>query len=127
MKELLRALSNATAAMPPASVPACNCAHDPAECLKELFVDYAQGRALAAGRTPATRPVFLRLHGVAYGRLEINPQLPHELRVGVFAQQTAYPVWVRFSSDVQPGTPDFKSTCGIALKLFGVKGPKLLS
>jgi hypothetical protein len=89
-------------------------------------VDYAQGRALAAGRDPATRPVFLRLHGVAHGTLVIEPDLPADLRVGVFAQKSSYPAWVRFSSDVQPGAPDLKGTVGVAIKLFGVEGPKVL-
>lgn len=91
-----------------------------------MFVDYAQGRTILAGRDPATRPVFLRLHGVAHGTFEIQPDLPEKLQVGVFAQQSSYPVWVRFSSDVQPGNPDYKGTCGIGIKLFGVKGKKML-
>jgi hypothetical protein len=95
--------------------------------LKKLFVDYAQGVALAGGREPATRPVFLRLHGVAYGTFEVAKDLPDDLRVGVFGQKPEYPVWVRFSGDIQPGSPDFKGTAGIAIKLFGVDGEKILS
>jgi hypothetical protein len=34
---------------------------------------------------------------------------------------------VRFSSDTVPTSPDLKTTCGIAIKLFGVPGPKLLA
>ena len=106
--------------------PPCGCDEDPIEGLRQMFVDYAQGRTILAGRDPATRPVFLRLHGVAHGTFEIRPDLPEELRVGVFAQKPSYPVWVRFSSDVQPGSPDFKGTCGIGIKLFGVEGEKML-
>ncbi len=112
----------------PPTLPAspCCCDSDPIAGLKQLFVDYFQGAGMAAGRDPATRPVFLRLHGVAHGRFVIEPDLPEALRVGVFAQQPEYPVWVRFSSDVQPGRADLKGTMGIGIKLFGVAGEKLL-
>jgi hypothetical protein len=96
------------------------------EGLKQLFVDYAQGTALRRGRDPATRPVFLRLHGVAHGTFAVRPDLPADLRVGVFGQQPEFPVWVRFSGDIQPGSPDLKGTAGIGTKLFGVEGEKLL-
>jgi hypothetical protein len=107
--------------------PPCDCDNDPIAGLKVLFVNYAQGIALARGRSPATRPVFLRLHGVVHGVFEIRPDLPQNLRVGVFGQKASYPVWVRFSSDLQPGTPDLGGTVGIALKLFDVDGAKLLA
>ena len=119
-------LSAGAADTPRKPVPPCGCDEDPVEGLKQLFVDYAQGRALAQGRDPATRPVFLRLHGVAHGTLAVCPDLPDDLRVGVFGLRAEYPVWVRFSGDIQPGTPDLKGTAGIAIKLFGVEGEKLL-
>ncbi len=108
------------------TLPPCKCHIDPIEGLRELFVDVAQGGDLAAGRDPATRPVFLQLHGVAHGVFVVPPDLSEDLRLGVFAQGCEYPVWVRFSSDVQPGTPDFLGTVGIGIKLFGVEGTKLL-
>jgi hypothetical protein len=113
--------------LPPALPPEpCCCDSDPIEGLRQLFVDYFQGRGMAAGRDPATRPVFLRLHGVAHGRFLVDPDLAPELRVGVFGQAKEYPAWVRFSADVQPGAPDLKGTTGIGIKLFGVEGEKLL-
>ncbi|WP_266171359.1 LodA/GoxA family CTQ-dependent oxidase [Dyella subtropica] len=81
---------------------------------------------MAAGRDPATRPVFLRLHGVANGRFIVSDNLNEEYKVGIFAKPGEYETWVRFSSDVQPGVPDLKGTVGIGIKLFGVEGPKLL-
>jgi len=114
--------------LPPTLPPSpCGCDSDPIEGLKQLFVDYFQGVGMAAGRDPATRPVFLRLHGVAHGRFVIEPNLPEALRVGVFAQAPEYPAWVRFSSDVQPGRADVKGTMGIGIKLFGVDGEKMLT
>src|SRR3984885_2145250 len=120
-------MSKAKAWEPAVPTPPCDCDKDPIAGLKKLFVDYAQGVALARGRSPATRPVFLRLHGVAHGVFRIRPNLPDDLCVGLFGQKDAFPIWVRFSSDVQPGNPDFKVTVGIALKLFEVDGEKLLA
>ncbi len=117
-----------TSAQPirPPAIP-CDCDTDPIEGLKKLFVDYAQGVALSRGREPATRPVFLRLHGVVHGTFQVVDGLAEELRVGVFGHKGEFPVWVRFSGDIQPGTPDLKGTAGIAIKLFGVEGKKILA
>lgn len=112
-------------ASPPKPRPPCGC-DDPVEGLKQMFVDYFQGMDVASGRDPATRPVFLRLHGAAHGTFLVNPDLPEELRVGVFGQAGEYPAWVRFSSDLQPGLPDLKGTVGIGIKLFGVDGRKVM-
>jgi hypothetical protein len=108
-------------------LPSCDCDKDPIDGLKKLFVDYFQGAGLEAGRDPATRPVFLRLHGVAHGRFVILSDLREDLCVGVFSPGKSYPVWVRFSSDVHSGQPDRKGTVGIGIKLFGVGGEKLLA
>lgn len=118
--------STSSDASPQKPVPPCGCDQDPVEALKQMFVDYFQGVGLAAGRDPATRPVFLRLHGAAHGTFVVNPDLPEDLRVGVFGQKSEYPAWVRFSSDVQPGRPDFKGTVGVGIKLFGVDGRKVM-
>ena len=100
-----------------------NCA-DPAQQLKEMFVDIVQARRIRQGQNPALRPVFLRVHGVVHGRFEIAPKLPDDLRAGVFAGKS-YDAWVRFSSDT-PSGPDLRTTLGIGIKLFGVPGPKLI-
>jgi L-lysine epsilon oxidase-like protein len=115
----------ASAYPPRTPKPPCGCDTDPIAALKQLFVDVFQSGALNRGREPATRPVFLRLHGVAYGTLAVRPDLPKDLRVGVLGQKPEYPVWVRFSSDVQPGNPDLKGTVGIGIKAFGVEGASL--
>lgn len=104
--------------------PPCDCATDPIECLRWMFVDQVQAGRIQNGQDPAQRPVFLRLHGVARGTFEIADGLPEELRVGVFAGRS-YPAWVRFSSDLPAGS-DFKSTVGLGIKLFDVPGEKLL-
>ncbi len=108
-------------------IPDCDCATDPVEGLKKMFVDYFQGKQIESGEVPAQRPVFRRTHGVVHGRFVVRPDLPEDLRVGVFGQKSEYPAWVRFSSDVQPGSPDYKGTCGVGIKLFGVEGEKVMA
>ena len=112
---------------PGAAASDFDCAADPIVGLRQMFVDQVQYGRIAAGQTPARRPVFLRLHGVAHGALQVRPDLPAELRLGLFQDRPAYPAWVRFSSDAPDGVPDGGSTIGVAIKLFDVPGPKALS
>jgi hypothetical protein len=105
--------------------PDCDCEQDPIAALVEMFVGVAMGRRIGGGQHPVLRPVFLKPHGVAGGIFTVRANLPKRLRVGVFAG-SSYPAWVRFSSDTTPLTPDVSTTCGIAIKLFGVPGTKLL-
>jgi L-lysine epsilon oxidase-like protein len=102
-----------------------DCAASPIPSLRNMFVGIVMARRICAGQSPALRPVFLKPHGTAAGTLTVRPDLPDELRVGIFGG-TSYRAWVRFSSDTLPGAPDLKTTCGIAIKLFGVPGRKLL-
>ncbi|HLK65612.1 MAG TPA: LodA/GoxA family CTQ-dependent oxidase [Bryobacteraceae bacterium] len=108
----------------PAASECWDCHDDPAEKLKQMFVGIVQTRRIRQGQDPARRPVFLKPHGIAHGYFEMVPDLPADLKVGVFAQRQLA-VWVRFSSDTVPTTPDLKTTCGIGIKLFGVPGLKL--
>jgi hypothetical protein len=102
-----------------------DCGTYPAENLKHMFVDIVQKSRIDAGERPALRTVFHKVHGAASGVLRMRPDMPEQLRVGLFALREV-PAWVRFSSDIPPRAPDFKSTLGIAVKLFGVDGPKLI-
>ena len=102
-----------------------DCEQDPIGNLKRMFVDIVQGRRIRLGQSPAQRPVFLKPHGIAHGFFEVRQDLPADLKVGVFGPER-FRAWVRFSSDTLPSVPDLKTTCGIAIKLFGVPGAKLL-
>jgi hypothetical protein len=107
-------------------IPGCfDCATNATGRLDEMFVGLVQARRLALGQRPAERAVFRKLHGVVSGRLEMRPNLPPELKVGVFAKESL-PAWVRFSSDTTPTAPDLGSTLGIGLKLWGVDGVNAL-
>jgi hypothetical protein len=100
------------------------CGDDPAAALKTMFVDLTLGPRVDAGQVPVLRPVFLKAHGVCAGTFTVRPDLPEDLRVGIFARD-CFPAWIRFSSDTLPTLPDLKSL-GIGVKLFGVPGRKLL-
>jgi len=102
-----------------------DCRQDPIGALKQLFVDRVEANRIRLGQSPALRPVFSKLHGVAHGWFDPLPDLDRSLRVGVFALKRLT-AWIRFSSDAQAADPDLRSTCGIGIKLFGVPGPKLL-
>ncbi|MGH6918229.1 MAG: LodA/GoxA family CTQ-dependent oxidase, partial [Geminicoccaceae bacterium] len=69
--------------------------------------------------------VFLKPHGVVRGMFRVRPDLPEALKVGLFAGGAEYPAWVRFSSDTLPTSTDFKTTLGIAVKLFQTPVPKI--
>lgn len=95
------------------------------ERIKKMFVDIGQARRIQLGQKPALRAVFSKVHGIAYGTFEMVPNLPEDLKVGVF-ELSKLDACVRFSSDILPKSPDLKSTCGVGLKLSGVEGKKLL-
>src|SRR5690242_10726036 len=81
---------------------------------------------ISKGQRPALRPGFLKVDGCAHGSFTGRPDLPAELRIGVF-QQASFPAWVRFSSDTLPDRADLHTTLGLAIKLYGVPGRKLLA
>lgn len=114
------------ASQPPAmdQAPQIDCDQDPDGGLKAMFVDLLQQGRIDAGQAPALRPVFLKPHGVARGRLTMRDSADPSLRCGVFAGKS-WPVWLRFSSDAAPQAPDYQTTLGIGMKLMGVKGETL--
>lgn len=104
--------------------PSIDCDKDPGLNLKTMFVDMIQQGRLDAGQMPALRPVFLKPHGIARGRLTVRKDADPNLRCGLFAGDS-WPVWLRFSSDTVPQVPDYKTTLGIGMKLMGVDGSTL--
>ncbi|MCR9257076.1 MAG: LodA/GoxA family CTQ-dependent oxidase [Alphaproteobacteria bacterium] len=89
-----------------------------------MFVNQVQEGRIQAGQCPAMRPVFLKPHGVAKGTFKVRPDLPDDMKVGLFAGDE-YPAWIRFSSDTLPSRNDWKTTCGIGIKLFDTPTPKI--
>jgi hypothetical protein len=75
----------------------------------------------------AKRDAHAKSHGIVKGELSVYDGLPPELAQGLFAAPRTYPVVVRFST--APGDIEddaIPAPRGMAIKLFGVDGPKAL-
>ena len=69
-----------------------------------------------------------KTHGIVRGEFIVHPDLPPELRHGIYAQPRTYRAWVRFSGPGPYVTPDIDDVgfMSISIKLLGVPGPKLM-
>jgi hypothetical protein len=73
------------------------------------------------------RDAHPKMHGVVKAELIVEPDLPAELRVGIFREPKTYRAWIRFSNQSNRIGPDRKADIrGMAIKLMGVPGEKLL-
>jgi hypothetical protein len=85
----------------------------------------------AAGKT--LRDVHSKTHGCVKGFFAVEPDLPKELRVGVFSAPRRFSAWIRFSNagGFAPvgGTvaDSVRDVRGMAIKLLDVPGKKLLA
>ena len=77
---------------------------------------------------PMRRQIHTKMHGCVKAQFIIEQDLPEHLRVGVFAIPRTYNAWVRFSNANTIPKPDKKKDVrGVAIKLLGVPGEKLLT
>lgn len=77
---------------------------------------------------PALRDQHPKPHGCVRAEFVVGPDVPQELRHGIFAEPRTYAAWVRFSSSAARPTPDDKRDAhGMSIKLLGVEGAKILS
>lgn len=89
-------------------------------------IEQIQKREHRAG-TVALRDAHAKAHGCVKGRFTVAGGLPAELAVGLFAEARSFDAWVRFSnSERHPASDRVKDGRGMAVKLLGVAGPKLL-
>ncbi|MFZ6864604.1 catalase family protein [Undibacterium sp. Ji67W] len=73
------------------------------------------------------RDAHPKMHGLVRAYFIVEPDLPPELRVGVFKENRRYKAWIRFSNQNGTIQPDIKNDIrGMAIKLMGVPGKKLL-
>jgi hypothetical protein len=97
--------------------------------LIESFVRHDRAeheRSYPAGSS-VRRRVHVKSHGCLHGELHVSEAVPEELRSGLFAAPATYPALVRFSNGRRRAQRDSaRDTRGMAIKLFGVKGAKLL-
>jgi len=72
------------------------------------------------------RQVHTKSHGCVKGIFEV-PELENDLKVGVFEHSRKFHAWIRFSNSNSTPKPDkVKDIRGIAIKLLGVDGEKIL-
>lgn len=75
----------------------------------------------------AIRDAHAKSHGILRGELQVYDNLPSHLAQGLFSSAKTYPVMVRFSTAQGSIAPDKMSAFrGMALKIIGVEGKKLL-
>jgi len=73
------------------------------------------------------RDAHPKMHGVVKAEFTVASDLPPHLQVGVFAQARTYQAWIRFSNQSPSRGPDSERDIrGMAIKLMGVPGEKLL-
>lgn len=79
----------------------------------QMAKDYPTGRML--------RDAHPKQHGCLRAEFDVEPNLPPELAVGVFARPASYAAWIRYSNSFPVTRPDRKwGIRGMALKLTEV-------
>jgi hypothetical protein len=82
----------------------------------------------AAGNRPAWRDAHAKAHGCVKADFSVNADIPAELRRGVLAAPRSFTAWIRFSNGHgKPQDDRIRDGRGMAIKLTGVDGPKLLA
>lgn len=73
------------------------------------------------------RDAHAKSHGILGGELTVYPDLPDELRQGLFATPATYPVIARLSTTAGAIRSDqIRGVHGLGIKVLGVHGPRLL-
>jgi hypothetical protein len=76
---------------------------------------------------PALRDQHPKSHGCVRAAFVVDADVPSDLRHGIFAEPRTYPAWIRFSSSSARPQPDARRDAhGMAIKLMGVQGDKVL-
>jgi len=80
-----------------------------------------------SGRT-AERAGNTKTYGVVRATFQVLSDLPPHFAVGIFAQPTSFPSWIRFAGPGPASPPDVRDSgiLSIGIKLMGVPGKKLL-
>ncbi len=81
--------------------------------------------AFQSGQRPAQRDAHPKQHGCVRARFTVPASLPPVVRQGVFGKAHTFNAWIRFSNAV--GSDDHSGLArGMAIKLLGVSGQKIL-
>lgn len=89
--------------------------------LKKLAEDYPPNAKLIR------RDQHPKSHGCVKAEFIVHDNLSEKLRCGIFKEPRTYNAWIRFSSSAPNIQPDkIKDAHGMAIKLVGVEGEKVL-
>ncbi|MCX7302926.1 MAG: catalase family protein [Hyphomicrobiales bacterium] len=84
-------------------------------------------RQFPEGKRPVLRDAHPKAHGLVSAEFIVLDGLPEELRHGVFAKPGTYQALIRFSAgNVEVQEDTIPQAAGMAIKLLGVEGKKLL-
>jgi hypothetical protein len=85
--------------------------------------------AYVPGVRPARRDAHPKAHGCVRATFEVEDFVRPDLAQGVFLPGSRYAAWIRFSNGASdPDRPDGAADArGMAIKLMGVTGPKLVA
>jgi hypothetical protein len=90
----------------------------------EKFID----SRFRASRQPALRDAHAKDNGCVSAEFVVDTGLNPELEHGVFQRGRRYKAWIRFSNaDSEPGSDRKPDGRGMAIKLTGIEGEKILS
>ncbi|HEX8235240.1 MAG TPA: catalase family protein [Abditibacteriaceae bacterium] len=79
------------------------------------------------GVRPVRRDQHPKSHGCVRAKFMVEADVPERLRHGLFKEPHTYAAWIRFSSSSSQLRPDLmKDAHGMAIKLIGVEGRKIL-
>ncbi len=94
--------------------------------IQRLSIERLQ-RQFPDGKRPVLRDAHPKAHGLVSAEFIVLDGLPEELRHGVFAKPGRYDALIRFSAgNVEVQEDTIPQAAGMAIKLLGVDGKKLL-
>jgi hypothetical protein len=78
------------------------------------------------GGAKQLRQIHPKMNGCVKAEFTVLPNLPEELRIGLFKEPKSYYAWIRFSNGQTHPVPDYeKDFRGFAIKIMNVPGMKL--
>lgn len=91
----------------------------------ELTLNSIKENAKSGGKV--LRDAHPKHHGCVSGSFTIDNNVPGTMKYGIFTKPKTYPIWIRFSNGGTPPKDDKEGDIrGMAIKLMGVDGEKLL-
>lgn len=95
--------------------------------IEEMVTEMEQQMDELYRKKKMLRQVHTKMHGCVKARFIVESNLPEYLKVGVFSRANTFNAWVRFSNaSTRPKADKKKDIRGVAIKLMGVDGEKLL-